>query len=77
MGGGTFAIRFDFPEEDAPLFAGMYKDALGWAPTLRTALTYEDPEAAQRVLTNGYGETAVWGRVVQIEDSVEPERAET
>jgi hypothetical protein len=63
----SYAIRFDYPEADKPVFAGMHKGALGWAPTLATANIYDDAEVAARVLENGYGDgTRPWGRVVQV-----------
>jgi hypothetical protein len=62
----SYAIRFDYPEGTEPLFAGMHKGALGWAPTLKTALMYDDADVAARVLENGYGSTAKFGRVVQV-----------
>jgi hypothetical protein len=68
----SYAIRFDYPEADSPAFAGKYKGALGWAPTLATALIYEDAETALRTLENGYGEgTRPWGRVVQVKAGIE------
>lgn len=62
-----YAIRFDYPQGDT-LYAGMHKGALGWAPTLLTALTYKDEETAQRVLDNGYGSQSRYGRVVLVTD---------
>jgi hypothetical protein len=67
-----FAIRFDFPEGEK-LYAGMHKGAFGWAPTLATALIYEDEETARRVLVNGYGKLAQdYGRVVVVKDGGAP-----
>lgn len=63
----TYAIRFDFPEGKA--FAGEYKGAAGFAPTLHTAWTFNDAEVARRTLANCYGDgTRPWGRVVIVED---------
>lgn len=69
----SYAIRFDFPDdwpEPGQLFAGMYKGAFGWAPTLATALLYDDEETAQRVLANGYGSAAKYGSVVLVDAKV-------
>ena len=62
----TYAIRFDYPEATQPVFAGMHKGALGWAPTLKTALMFDDAEDAQRTMENGYGSSATYGRVVLV-----------
>lgn len=63
----TYAIRFDYPESDQPVYAGKHKGALGWAPTLATAIMFDDADAAHRTLENGYGtENRKWGRVVQV-----------
>lgn len=64
----TFAIRFDFP--DGPLFAGeVGRDGLGFALTIRTALLFDDPDYALRLLENGYGpSTRGYGKVVPIRD---------
>ncbi len=62
-----FAIRFDFPEAAEPLYAGTYKDALGFAPTLATALMFSTVDAAAQMLDNGYGHASVYGRVVPVE----------
>jgi hypothetical protein len=61
----SYAVRFDFPEGDS-CYAGMYKGALGWAPTLATTLLYDDEEDAQRVLVNAYGNLARYGRVIVV-----------
>jgi hypothetical protein len=61
----TYAIRFDYPESDEPLFAGLHKGALGWAPTLKTAMMFDSVEGAERILA-GYSATARFGRVIQV-----------
>lgn len=48
-----WAIRFDFPE-GGTLYAGRYKGGFGWAPTLATALKYNERETANRVAANAY-----------------------
>jgi hypothetical protein len=65
----SYAIRFDYPETpNRPIYAGMHKGALGWAPTLATALLYDDAETATRVLANGYGrETQSFGTIIEVE----------
>jgi len=60
-----FAIRFDFPGAD-PVFAGMYKGAAGFAPTLATAKTWGKREDAVRFLTASYGSSAGYGTVVPV-----------
>jgi len=63
----SYAICFDYPEADEPVFAGMHKGGLGWAPTLKTALIFENEEDAARTLENGYGEhTRAYGAVVEV-----------
>jgi hypothetical protein len=63
----SYAVRFDFPESDQPLFAGLHKGAFGWAPTLATALIYDDADKAAAALENAYGENSKrFGRVVQV-----------
>lgn len=63
----TFAIRFDFPGDDDPIFAGLHKGALGFAPSLQTAMLYGSSDEAYRYLHNGYGEeTQKWGRVIEV-----------
>lgn len=61
----TYAIAFRFPE--GGVFAGYYKGALGWAPTLKTALLFDNAEDAQRIIRNGYGAQEQWAYVVPIE----------
>lgn len=60
----TYAIEFNFPEGTA--YAGMYKDALGWAPTIASALLYDDEESALRVMENGYGNMRRYARIVAV-----------
>lgn len=64
----TYAIRFDFPTEDGPLFGGLYQGACGWAPTLATAFMFEDADEARQLMTNGYGNMAKWARVIKVSD---------
>lgn len=59
----TYAIRFDFPE--GSVYAGMYKGALGWAPTVATALMFDDADKARRLI-GGYGASAEWAKVVPV-----------
>lgn len=62
----TYAIRFDFPE--GTVYAGLHDGALGFAPTLRTALLFDDADKARDNLVNGYGmATRLWGRVVIVD----------
>lgn len=64
----TYAIRFEFPD-GGTFYAGMYKGAFGWAPTLKTALFYDTPDDAMRVLKNAYGTAAGnYGRVIRVKD---------
>jgi hypothetical protein len=58
MAGQRFAIRFDYPNDGPIMWAGMHKGAFGWAPTLASALIYNDRETAERVLANAYGPTS-------------------
>lgn len=61
----TYAIVFDFPE--ATLYAGRFKDAMGWAPTLKTAELFDTAEAANNMRLNGCGTLgAEWGKVVTV-----------
>lgn len=63
--GMSYLIRFDFPEGDT-MYAGKYKDALGYARTPDTALRFETKEIAERTLVNGYGAImSVHGTIVQ------------
>lgn len=60
----SYAIRFDFPEGDTP-YAGLHKGALGFAPTLATALLFDDADRA-RALIGGYGTLGEWAKVVPV-----------
>lgn len=61
----TFAIQFDFPE--GTVYAGMYKGAAGFAPTLATARLFADADEARRFLDNCYGNaTSPWGKVIGV-----------
>lgn len=60
----TYAIRFDYPE--GTVYAGMFKGALGWAPTLATALIFDDAEKARSLMAAGYGGSADWAKVVPV-----------
>ena len=62
----TYAIRFDFPESDQPLLAGIHKGAFGWATTLKTALLFDFAEDAARNLESGYGAAKTYGRVIEV-----------
>ena len=64
MRAATYAIRFDFPK--GPVYAGMDKGAAGWAPTLATALLFDDADKAQTFLTHAYSASAKWGKVVTV-----------
>lgn len=65
----AYLICFDFPEMPDPLFAGRLADgALGFAPTLKTAARFDDWEAAERTIANGYGgEAGRFASVVEVE----------
>jgi hypothetical protein len=64
----TFAICFDFPEAPGePLFAGWAGDAPGFAPTLATAMRFDDWDVAERFLANSYGPSiGECGAVVEV-----------
>lgn len=49
----SYVIEFRYPE--GVMYAGLKDGALGWAPTLKTALIFGSAEEAQRMLGNGYG----------------------
>jgi hypothetical protein len=67
----VYAIRFDFPDSDAPIYAGDYNGAAGFAPTLATALVFADADGAVRFLRFAYSDGLVpYGRVVTLEDRV-------
>lgn len=53
----TYAIEFRWPE-GVSMYAGLHKGAFGWAPTLKTALLFEDAEKAQNAIRNAYGDHA-------------------
>jgi hypothetical protein len=63
-----FTICFDFPElEGEPQFAGWYKGTPGFAPSLASAMLFDDEETAERFLNGSYAaETAECGRVVEV-----------
>lgn len=48
-----YLIKFDFPE--GVMWAGWAGDALGWAPTEKTAARFETKEIAENTLANSYG----------------------
>lgn len=60
----TYAIRFDYPE--GPVYAGLYKGGLGWAPTIASALMFDDADKARAMAENGYGASAAWAKVVPV-----------
>lgn len=66
----TYTIQFDYPE--GTCWAGMHKGALGWAPTLATALLFDDADRAKATLDNAYGPSSEWGRVVQVGTAPRP-----
>jgi hypothetical protein len=61
-----YAIQFDFPDTDYPLFAGLYQGSLGWAPTLTTAKLFDTAEDAARILINGYTAVRTYGQVIEV-----------
>jgi hypothetical protein len=71
MTGARYAIRFDFPEADEPVYAGPYKGAAGFAPSLLTADLFARREQAEALLANGYGLAREFGRVVDLLDEDE------
>lgn len=60
----TYAIQFDYPE--GTCWAGLHKGACGWAPSLATALLFDDADKARSLMECGYGNSAEWGRVVEV-----------
>lgn len=60
----AYLIRFDPPETDAPIWAGWYKGAAGFAPTPKTAMRFDDAKTALRFLDNSYGGLHPYGSVV-------------
>lgn len=66
-GSRTYAIRFDIPGEDKPIYAADHKGACGFAMTLRSAFLFPDEDVALRMLRNGYGEEwQKWARVIEV-----------
>ena len=63
-----YTIRFSFPEATEPMFAGDHQGALGWAPTIDTALVWDSPDTAAQFLVNGYGASKRWGEIVRVAD---------
>lgn len=62
----AYAVEFYDPD-GGKWYAGMHKDAFGFAPTLATALIYDDPDTAKRVLDNAYGNFGKqYGSVVRV-----------
>lgn len=62
-----WAIVFDFPEVDDPVFAGWVGDVLGIAPTIETAARFDSEAVALRTLEHAYGPSvAQWGVVVEV-----------
>jgi len=63
----SYAICFDYPEADEPVFAGLAGDTFGFAPTLKTAIRFDTEEAAAQALENCYGEgSRPFGTVVEV-----------
>jgi hypothetical protein len=68
-GGVKFAICFDFPEAPGePLFAGWAGNGTpGFAPTLATAMRFDEWDVAERFLANSYGPSVgECGAVVEV-----------
>lgn len=63
----AYLIEFRYPERT--LWAGKFKDGLGWAPTPDTALRFDSEEVAGRTLANGYGPSAEYGFIVDENDA--------
>ena len=62
-----FTIQFDFGDGAPPWYAGLFKGALGFAPTLESALIWSERETAERFLENGYGSAGTThGRVIEV-----------
>lgn len=53
MAAKTYAIRFNFPEGE--VYAGLHKGAAGYAPTLATAMEFDNYGKAQAMLEHAYG----------------------
>lgn len=65
MGSTKWIIEFRFPEGDYPVYAGRFKDGVGFAPTSKTAIKFDDQESARRFADNSYGpETASCAYVI-------------
>ena len=64
----SYTIAFDFPDVDDPVFAGIAKGALGFAPSLATAVKFTTENAALKTLESGYSDgTRRYGCVVEVE----------
>jgi hypothetical protein len=63
-----WVICFDFPDRGGIQFAAPSRNgALGFAPSVATAIRFESAEAAWRTLENGYADTVrEFGRVVEM-----------
>lgn len=68
----TYALVFDFPEEDDPVFAGFTESgAMGFATTLKSARRFSSEAIAGQVLRNAYGPAvAKFGAIVEIEEVI-------
>lgn len=65
------ALRFDFPD-GAVAYAGICADGgLGFAPSLATALIWDDPDKMAALRTNGYGGLGDYARVVTVSDGIQ------
>lgn len=52
----TYAICFDFPEEDDPVFGWQKRgEPMGFTTNLANARTFASEKIAERVLLNSYG----------------------
>ena len=62
-----YTVCFDFPESPDPWFAGKVGGAFGLVAHMDDAIRFESEDAADRLLTNGYGDgTRPYGTVVEI-----------
>lgn len=59
-------IRFDV--DGRTMYAGAHKGAMGWAPTMETAMRFDSPESAGRHAANGYGAMARYAVIVDEND---------
>jgi hypothetical protein len=68
----TFAICFDFPDEDDPVFAGFTESgAMGFASSLKASRRFSSEAIAGQVLRNSYGPAvAKFGVVVEVEEVI-------